>query len=121
MMVVHVLIVTVLSNLGKMFPAFCYRRKARLRERLALAVSMWPRGEVGAGILVIALGYGLGGPLLAVALLSLALNLLLTGVFILIVKALLTSPVPARAVGATPDGLPEEEAVSPGTTTHRGS
>ncbi len=38
-----------------MFPALCYRRKANLRERLALAVSMWPRGERwGAGILVIA-------------------------------------------------------------------
>ena len=79
MMMVHVLVVTVLSNLGKMFPALCYRRKASLRERFALAVSMWPRGEVGAGILLIALAYGLGGPLVAVALLSLALNLLLTG------------------------------------------
>jgi hypothetical protein len=38
---------------------------------------------------VISLGYGLNGPLVAVSLLSLALNLLLTGAFILIVKALL--------------------------------
>jgi Kef-type K+ transport system membrane component KefB len=89
MLALHVLVVTLLSNLGKMFPSLCYRRQAGPHERLALAVSMWPRGEVGAGILVIALGYGLGGPLLAVALLSLMLNLLLTGVFILIVKALL--------------------------------
>jgi hypothetical protein len=88
-LILHVLVVTLLSNLGKMFPALCYRRQAGLYERLALAVSMWPRGEVGAGILVIALGYGLGGPLLTVALLSLMLNLLLTGVFILIVKMLL--------------------------------
>ncbi len=89
MMVLHILVVTLLSNLGKMFPSLCYRRRASPYERLALAVSMWPRGEVGAGILVIALGYGLGGPLLTVALLSLMLNLLLTGAFILIVKALL--------------------------------
>jgi Kef-type K+ transport system membrane component KefB len=89
MMAVHVLNVTLLSNLGKMFPAFTYRRRVRLRERLALAVSMWPRGEVGAGILVVSLGYGLGGPLVVVALLSLALNLILTGVFILVVKKVL--------------------------------
>ena len=49
----HVLALTVLSNLGKMFPAFCYRREAHWRERLALAIGMWPRGEVGAGVLVL--------------------------------------------------------------------
>lgn len=119
MMVVHVLVVTVLSNLGKMFPAFCYRRQARLRERLALAVGMWPRGEVGAGILVIALTYELGGPLVAVALLSLALNLVLTGAFILIVKALLAAPAPAAVTKRTPEDLPEEENGSPGAAAHR--
>lgn len=90
----HVLVVTVLSNLGKMFPALCYRREAHWRERLALAVGMWPRGEVGAGVLVISLSYGIGGPIVTVAMLSLALNLLLTGVFILIVKRL-TRGLPA--------------------------
>ena len=105
-LVVHVVVVTVLSNLGKMFPALCYRRRASLRERLALAVSMWPRGEVGAGILVIGLAYGLGGPLVAVALLSLALNLLLTGAFILIVKRLLASNVPVRGGGRTARDYP---------------
>ena len=92
----HVLAVTVLSNLGKMFPALCYRREAHWRERLALAVGMWPRGEVGAGVLVISLSYGIGGPIVTVAMLSLALNLLLTGVFILIVKRL-TRGLPAYA------------------------
>jgi Kef-type K+ transport system membrane component KefB len=91
MLAVHVLNVTLLSNLGKMFPVLNYRRQAGLRERLALAVGMWPRGEVGAGILVVSLGYGLGGPLVTVSLLSLTLNLFLTGAFILIVKRLLTS------------------------------
>jgi len=87
-LVVHVLLVTALANLGKMVPALCYRRETHWRERLALAIAMWPRGEVGAGILVISLSYGIGGPVLTVAMLSLALNLLLTGLFILVVKRL---------------------------------
>lgn len=90
----HVLLVTVLANLGKMVPAFCYRYEAHWRERLALAISLWPRGEVGAGILVISLSYGIGGPIVTVAMLSLALNLLLTGLFILAVKKLMQT-VPA--------------------------
>jgi hypothetical protein len=106
----HVLAITLLSNLGKMMPAFCYRREAHWRERLGLAIGMWPRGEVGAGVLVLSLGYGIGGPIVTVAMLSLALNLVLTGVFVLIVKRLLAgapsvdaaeardgSPVPAAA------------------------
>ncbi len=85
----HVVAVTILSNLGKMFPAFCYRREAHWRHRLAVAIGMWPRGEVGAGVLVLSLSYGIGGPIVTVAMLSLALNLALTGVFIVIVKRLL--------------------------------
>lgn len=85
----HVLAITVLSNIGKMYPAFCYRREAHWKERMAVAIGMWPRGEVGAGVLVVSLSYGIGGPILTVAVLSLALNLLLTGVFILIVKRLI--------------------------------
>jgi len=96
----HVLIITILSNLGKMLPAFCYRREATFRERLALAIGMWPRGEVGAGVLVIALSYGIAGASLTVAVLSLALNLLCTGVFILVVKKLIAPVVADAAVGA---------------------
>jgi Kef-type K+ transport system membrane component KefB len=81
-----VLALTVLANLGKMVPALCYRREAHWRERLALAVGMWPRGEVWTGVLIVSLGYGLGGPMILAAMLSLALNLILTGVFILVVK-----------------------------------
>jgi len=92
----HVLVITLLSNLGKIFPALCYRREAHRRERLAVAIGMWPRGEVGAGVLVISLSYGIGGPIVTVAMLSLALNLLLTGVFIYVVKRL-TRPLPAYA------------------------
>jgi Kef-type K+ transport system membrane component KefB len=92
--VLHVIIITIISNIGKMFPAFCYRREAHWRERLAVAIGMWPRGEVGAGVLVISLRYGIGGPIVTVAMLSLALNLLLVGVFIYIIKYL-TNPLPA--------------------------
>lgn len=93
----HVLLVTLLSNLGKMFPALCYRKEAHWRERLACAIGMWPRGEVGAGVLIISLSYGIGGPIVTVAMLSLAVNLLLTGVFIYGVKKL-TAPLPAYRI-----------------------
>lgn len=85
---IHVLLVTVLSNVGKMFPAFCYRGEATLRQRLAVAIGMWPRGEVGAGVLVVSLSYGVGGVPLMVGALSLALNLLLTGPIVAAVKRL---------------------------------
>jgi Kef-type K+ transport system membrane component KefB len=91
----HTLVVTVLANLGKMFPIFCYRAEADWRERLALCVGMWPRGEVGAGILVLSLGYGIAGPMVSVAAFSLALNLVLTGVFIVGVKRLLAASAAA--------------------------
>ena len=87
--IAHVVVLTLLSNLGKIFPAFCYRREAHWRHRLAVAVGMWPRGEVGAGVLVLSLSYGIGGPVVTVAMLSLALNLALTGMFILVVRKLL--------------------------------
>ena len=99
MIALHVLAITFLSNLGKMFPAFCYRREAHWKERLALAIGMWPRGEVGAGVLVISLSYGISGPTLTVAMLSLALNLVCTGLFIVAVKKLLAGvPEESRAV-----------------------
>jgi len=90
----HVLAVTLLSNLGKMFPALCYRQEASPRERMALAIGLFPRGEVGAGVLVVSLGYGISGTATTVALLSLALNLFLTGLFIVWVKRLLAGPRP---------------------------
>jgi len=92
LIILHVLLVTILSNLGKMFPTLVYRREATFRERLAVSIGMWPRGEVGAGVLIVSLGYGIGGPMIAVAALSLALNLVLTGVFIAMVRRLLRTP-----------------------------
>jgi hypothetical protein len=44
MLIVHVLAVTLLANLGKMFPAFLLSPRG-VQERLALAIGMWPRGE----------------------------------------------------------------------------
>lgn len=91
MLLLHVLAVTVLSNLGKMFALFCYKHEASFRERLAVSIALFPRGEVGAGVLAVSLSYGINGPFVAVAFLSLALNLMLTGGFIVIVKRLLTT------------------------------
>ena len=84
---VHVAIATLLSNLGKMVPMLFYRDRS-LGERLALSIGMFTRGEVGAGIIFVSLGYGLGGPLLAISLLTLLANLILTGAFVIIVKQL---------------------------------
>jgi Kef-type K+ transport system membrane component KefB len=85
----HMAVVTLLANAGKMVPLFCYRGETGWRERLALSIGMWPRGEVGAGVLVISLSYGVGGMMVGVATLSLALNLLLTGLFIAIARRLI--------------------------------
>lgn len=84
----HILAVTILLNFGKSFLFFCYRKEASWRNRLALSVAMFPRGEVGAGVLLVAMGYGIGGLAVSLSILSLALNLVLTGVFIMISMAL---------------------------------
>lgn len=86
----HVVMVTLLSNVGKMIPMFFYRDRD-IRERLALSIGMFTRGEVGAGIIVIALGYNLGGPAMIISILSLVLNLVLTGGFVIIVRRLARS------------------------------
>ncbi|MGA9116978.1 MAG: sodium:proton antiporter [Bacteroidota bacterium] len=93
----HTLAITLLINIGKMFPALCYRREAHWKERLAVAIGMCPRGEVGAGIILLSLEYGIGGPIVSVAVLSLALNLLLTPAFVLAVSSLVRAS--ARSAG----------------------
>lgn len=98
MLIFHVLMVTLVSNVGKMFPIFFYRDRD-IKERLALSIGMFARGEVGAGIIIIAMGYNLGGPALIISILSLVLNLLLTGVFIIIVKKL-TQKVYAKEINS---------------------
>lgn len=83
----HVVIVSLLSNIGKLFPVFFYRDR-KFSERLALSIGMFTRGEVGAGVIFIALGYNLGGPALIISVLTIVLNLILTGIFVLWVKKL---------------------------------
>jgi hypothetical protein len=86
----HVVAVSLLSNIGKLTPMFFYRDRS-LKERLALSVGMFTRGEVGAGVIFIALGYHIGGPILLISVLTLVLNLILTGIFVVIVKRLALS------------------------------
>jgi hypothetical protein len=54
-----------------------------------------------------------------VALLSLALNLLLTGVFILLVKALLAGSAPEKAAEELLASIPIEETVGSGAANDR--
>lgn len=86
----HVVVVSVLSNIGKLVPMLFYRNHS-IKERLALSIGMFTRGEVGAGVIFIALGYSIGGAALLISVLTLVLNLVLTGVFVLIVKRLALS------------------------------
>ena len=87
---VHVVIVSLLSNVGKLAPMFFYKDRS-IKERLALSVGMFTRGEVGAGVIFIALGYHIGGPILLISVLTLVLNLILTGGFVVVVKRLALS------------------------------
>lgn len=97
----HVLLITVLSNAGKCAPLAAYRKEATLRQRLGLSLAMFPRGEVGIGVLLVSLdlfrqkGAHTQGIQESIALagLSLALNLALTGLFILGVIRLLEQPM----------------------------
>lgn len=87
MVAVHVVAVSLLSNIGKLMPLAFYRDR-KFSERLALSIGMFTRGEVGAGVIFIAISYGLGGPLLLISVLTIVLNLVLTGGFVMIVKRL---------------------------------
>lgn len=90
MIIFHVIMVSILSNIGKLFPLFFYHERKK-RERLALSIGMFTRGEVGAGIIFIAIGYNLGGPALVISVLTLVFNLILTGFFVVWVKKLTQS------------------------------
>ncbi|MCK9438240.1 MAG: hypothetical protein M0Q12_13665 [Synergistaceae bacterium] len=77
----HVFMVTLISNIGKLFPLAFYRDR-KLGERLAVSIGMFTRGEVGSGVLFIAIGYHMSGVLLIISVLAMCLNLLFTGFFI---------------------------------------
>lgn len=100
-LLMHVIVLTILINVGKLFPSVCYQREAHWKERLAVAIAMCPRGEVGAGIILLSLDYGIGGPIVSVAVLSLALNLLLTPAFVYAVNALVSGPREAKKAAGT--------------------
>ncbi|MFA5713957.1 MAG: sodium:proton antiporter [Bacteroidales bacterium] len=93
---IHVVAVTAISNIGKLFPLLFYREHS-FAERLAVSVGMFARGEVGAGVLFIAIGYQLGGVLLIVSVLAMSLNFLLTGFFISYAKRLTNNSIKAKA------------------------
>ena len=88
----HVILITLVSNVGKCVPMMAYSDEASLRQRMALSIGMFPRGEVGIGVLLVSLDIFrqqnmLHSPAIqqsmTIAGLSLALNLALTGIFIM--------------------------------------
>ena len=92
----HVVSISILSNIGKLVPMLFYRDHS-IKERLALSIGMFTRGEVGAGVIFIALGYHIGGPILLISVLTLVLNLILTGFFVVLVKRLALSAEKSNA------------------------
>ncbi len=94
----HVLMITILANIGKLYVLFCYRDEATFSQRLAVGIGMLPRGEVGAGILVMAINMGFSGYIVTLAMASLVLNLILTGVFILLMKLLMNKDLEKNAI-----------------------
>jgi Kef-type K+ transport system membrane component KefB len=92
--IAHVLLITLVTNVGKCLPMAAYKSEASTRERFALSVGMFPRGEVGIGVLLVSLEIFRQQNLLdssavqqsmTIGALSLALNLALTGFFIMVV------------------------------------
>lgn len=133
----HVLAVSILMVVGKMMLLFCYKDEADLRTRLALSLGMCPRGEVGAGVIAISLGLGMRGTPVTIAVLSLAVNLLLSSGFIMAIDRLMRSSRPLAAEASTSSSssststasLPSTEGTlslparrhSPGTATMAGA
>lgn len=84
----HVIVCSILMNIGKLFPATCYRSEVPWKTRLALAIGMMPRGEVCAGIIVNAIALGASGASITIAVLCLAINMSCVSGFIFLVKTL---------------------------------
>jgi len=61
MIAVHVMVITLLSNIGKCFRALLPER-SHPEGAARTSIGMFPRGEVGAGMLVLSLSYGIAGP-----------------------------------------------------------
>ena len=116
MLVLHVVMCSILMNVGKLFPAFCYRSQTNFHTRLALAIGMMPRGEVCAGIIVNAIALGASGTAITIAVLCLAVNMTCVSGFIFFVKHL--APPPSAA---TAPGKPEVLACASQARAHRGA
>merc|ERR1719356_2080916 len=107
----HVLVCSVLMNVGKLFPATQYKKEAPLRTRIALAVAMMPRGEVCAGIIANALALGITGPPMVIAIFCLAINMMMVSGFIFTVKALVAKDAASLQEAGVP--RPQDEVVPP--------
>lgn len=97
-LIMHVVICSVLMNVGKMFPTFCYRSEVSFKTRLALSIGMMPRGEVCAGIIVNAIALGVTGTSITIAVLCLAVNMTCVSGFIFVAKTLSGGPAPTAPV-----------------------
>merc|ERR1719419_1446616 len=87
----HIVAVSLLMTMGKMFLCFFYRDEADCRSRTALGLGMCPRGEVGAGVIVISIALGIKGSVVSISVACLVVNLLLSSGFIMGVKSLARS------------------------------
>ncbi|GMH88166.1 hypothetical protein TL16_g11078 [Triparma laevis f. inornata] len=113
----HVICVSLLMVAGKMFPICCYKDEANVRTRLALALGMCPRGEVGAGVIVISIAFGICGQCITIAVMCLALNLIASSFFIMAVKSL----VDAAELDDTQHGIKRDTStgeIIPDTSKH---
>lgn len=111
-LVLHVIMCSILMNVGKLFPALCYRKEVSLRTRVSLAVAMMPRGEVCAGIIVNAIALGIEGAAITIAVFCLALNMMMVSGFIFIVRRLPEDQVYPSAKSKDP-AEPFNEAAPP--------
>ena len=93
-LIMHVAICSLLMNVGKMFPIFCYRKEVDFKTRLGLSFGMMPRGEVCAGIIVNAIALGVHGTSITIAVLCLAVNMTCVAGFIFLAKTLSGGPPP---------------------------
>lgn len=101
-LIFHVAMVSLLMIVGKMFPCCVYRDEADFKTRFALSLGMCPRGEVGAGVIVISLAFGIEGDAISIAVIALAVNLILSSLFILGVKSLAGTEGEGVALEAKP-------------------
>lgn len=123
----HVAAVSLLMIIGKMFPLCVYRDEVPFATRLALSLGMCPRGEVGAGVIVISLTFGISGDAITIAVICLALNLVASSLFIMAVKKLARlhpdppeggkAPAPAPLVVGAPVATALSSTVGPVVST----